>query len=368
MPGSNNYVPLTNSIHWRMLHQQLSWTSSQIKGMRKYKRFSKATICRHMKKPLMDDSLLDKRRANTGRPRKLSARQERHILREAERLRETDGHFTIKRIKTLVGINEYVSDETVRRVFRKAGFRYSHSRKKGVLRRDDLRRRLEFAKKVRRLDQETLWKNVIGFYLDGVGFTHKYNPYDQARAPRSMGWRRPGDGLSFDRTARGSHEGTGGRVAHFMCAIAYGKGVIMAHQYVGRLDGGRFAEMVKNEFPEVIAKSTNPNGRMFLQDGDPSQNSRKAKDAFEEVGAHLFSIPARSPDLNPIENVFHVVKEELRKQALDERITRENFEQFSARCHRTLINFPVAIIDRTIGSMPRRIDMVIKKRGQRLKY
>jgi len=356
-------VPLTISLHWRFLHQDLGWTSTQIMGMRKYKTFSKATICRHMKKPT-DECLVDRRKFNKGRPPKLTERQQRGILREAERLRRTDGHFTIKRLKTLVGIKD-VSDETVRRVFRRAGFRYTHS---SVLRRGDLRQRMRFAKRVRRFEEKTLWTTGLAFYLDGVGFTHKYNPYDQAKAPRSMVWRRPRDGLTFERTARGSHEGTGGRVARFMCAMAYKKGMILSHQYMGRMDGECFADMVRNLFPDLFERSASPRGKLFLQDGDPSQNSRKAKDAIHEVGGRIFSFPARSPDLNPIENVFHCVKERLRNQALREQITHETFNEFSERCRKTLSNFPIKIIDRTIKSMPRRIELVIKRKGQRIRY
>ena len=38
--------------------------------------------------------------------------------------------------------------------------------------------------------------------------------------------------------------------------------------------------------------------------------------AINETGATLFAIPPRSPDLNPIENLFHVVKSELEDQAI----------------------------------------------------
>jgi hypothetical protein len=318
------------------------------------------------KKP--DDETEDKRRYNPGRPVKLNERDERAILREAERLRETEGHFTSKRVKLLAGVDENISVETVRRVFRRSGLRYCHSRKKGVLKRTDLRHRLNFARKVKRLSQEDLWKNGIGFYLDGVGFTHKTNPMDQAKSPQTMTWRRPSDGLTFERTAKGSHEGTGGRVAHFMCAMAYGKGMILAEQYHGAINGAKFADLIRSVFPDLFKRCANPKGRLFLQDGDPSQNSRKARNAIDAVGGRLFHIPARSPDLNPIENVFNNIKVQLRKQALEQKIRKENFEQFSERCRKTLLEYSTAVIDRTIDSMPKRIDMVVKKKGQRIKY
>jgi hypothetical protein len=68
-----------------------------------------------------------------------------------------------------------------------------------------------------------------------------------------------------------------------------------------------------------------------LQDGDPSQNSRKNKLAMSAVGAKTFTIPARSPDLNPIENVFHNVNRQLQDDALSKRITKETYSQFCTR-------------------------------------
>jgi len=102
-----------------------------------------------MKKPI-DAETADTRREVGGRPRAFNDRDERRILRVAEQLRASDGHFTIKRVKVAAGI-QHVCDETVRRVFRRAGLRYSHSRKKGVLTRKDLGQRLKFALRVKKM-------------------------------------------------------------------------------------------------------------------------------------------------------------------------------------------------------------------------
>lgn len=82
----------------------------------------------------------------------------------------------------------------------------------------------------------------------------------------------------------------------------------------------------------------------------------------------MFSIPPRSPDLNPIENLFHLVSKQLEKDAIDEQITSENFEQFSERVKKTIMNFSKDTIDNIIKSMGKRIAMIIQKRGERLKY
>ena len=80
------------------------------------------------------------------------------------------------------------------------------------------------------------------------------NPFDQARAPRDMAWRKPGQGFDFGFTGKGSHEGTGGTVAHFMAAIAYGKGVIAAEQYHGRINAEKFSSFVHDHFASILKK------------------------------------------------------------------------------------------------------------------
>ena len=68
--------------------------------------------------------------------------------------------------------------------------------------------------------------------------------------------------------------------------------------------------------------------------------------------------------LIPIENIFHPVGVCLRKDAIMKKIKRETYEQFCNRVTNTLHNFSSDIIDRTIASVPKLIDAVIKMKGQ----
>ena len=79
--------------------------------MLSYKNYSKATICRHTSKPL-DDIVVDKRKADKGRPSKLTDRDCRQIIQQVVNLRKTGGHFRCKRVKLISGLSQ-VSDETV---------------------------------------------------------------------------------------------------------------------------------------------------------------------------------------------------------------------------------------------------------------
>ena len=61
-----------------------------------------------------------------------------------------------------------------------------------------------------------------------------------------------------------------------------------------QLNGDNFSTFVRKYFAAAFQKSSNPNGMLFSQDRDPTQNSIKAKKAFDDVGCRMFSIPARS--------------------------------------------------------------------------
>ena len=150
-------------------------------------------------------------------------------------------------------------------------------------------------------------------------------------------------------------------------AISYNKGVIVCKQYE-KLDGNYFASFVRNNFDAMFARAEKGNSRIWIQDGDPSQNSAVVRKVLHLKRAKLLSIPPRSPDINPIENFFNLIKVELRRQALQNNITRENYEEFSQRVYNTIINFPVAQIDKIIDSMDKRMDLIIKGNGKRTKY
>ena len=206
----------------------------------------------------------------------------------------------------------------------------------------------KFAQKVCRKLFANFWEVGAGFYQDGASFTHKMNP------PRAMAWRKTGKGFDFAFTRNGSHEGIGGNVAHFMAAIIYGKGVIAAKQCHGRTNAEKFSLFLLEQFASIL--------------GDTSQNSRKARFVWEEVGARKLTIPARRPDLNPTKKIFHVVKRMLHEDALDRRITQEDFAAFYARVKTTLEFIPIDVVDRTILSMGKRINEIVTQKEQKIKY
>ena len=83
-------------------------------------------------------------------------------------------------------------------------------------------------------------------------------------------------------------------------------------------------------------------------DGCPHQNSKVAKKAMQNINTIVMAIPAKSPDLNPIENIFAQVSMILQNQAMEQNITKEIFSEFSAKVKDTLIKFDREKINKVI--------------------
>ena len=132
----------------------------------------------------------------------------------------------------------------------------------------------------------------------------------------------------LNNTAIGSKTLAGGRRVHAIVAISYNRGVVLAEPYEKRT-GTFFAKFVTQRLPHACtdAQKQSRRGRaakMILMDNDPCQNSLIAREGFKGIGASLIKIPARSLDLNPIENVFNTVKRDLDKEAITRRITKRS--------------------------------------------
>ena len=128
-----------------------------------------------------------------------------------------------------------------------------------------------------------------------------------------------------------------------------------------------FSDFIKTHFQKTFSRCRIPKSKKFLQAGCPVQNSKKVRQTLDTVGeSNLAYLLVHR--FYPIENVFHFVKSELRTEAFEKNINYEIFEQFFARVKHTLENTPTKYIDKTIESISKRMLMVIKSKGQRIKY
>ncbi len=101
---------------------------------------------------------------------------------------------------------------------------------------------------------------------------------------------------------------------------------------------------------------------IFQQDLAPAHTAKGTKSWFNDHGVTVLDWPANSTDLNPIENLWGIVKRKMRD-------TRpNNADDLKATVKETWASIPPQQCHKLITSMPRQIEAVIKAKGAPTKY
>ena len=83
--------------------------------------------------------------------------------------------------------------------------------------------------------------------------------------------------------------------------------------FEGCMDAVAYVNILEKTLLPMIQKLY-PNGHRFVQDNDPKHTSARAQQFFQDRGINWWRTPPESPDCNPIENLWHELKEHLRRE------------------------------------------------------
>jgi transposase len=103
---------------------------------------------------------------------------------------------------------------------------------------------------------------------------------------------------------------------------------------------------------------------LFMQDNATAHTSCQTRECLEREQIRLLKWPAQSPDLNPIENMWHSLEIKLRRLRPAPRNLKELWETIEKEWEAT----PQQEVQALIQSMPNRIVATIKAKGGYIKY
>lgn len=83
--------------------------------------------------------------------------------------------------------------------------------------------------------------------------------------------------------------------------------------FEGIMDADLYIEILQQGLLGFI-HNTFPDSHRLMQDNDPKHTSKKAGKFFEDEGINWWKTPPESPDMNPIENLWHELKEFIRRE------------------------------------------------------
>ena len=99
---------------------------------------------------------------------------------------------------------------------------------------------------------------------------------------------------------------------HVWAGISY-RGRTSLCIFEGKMNAPLFV-MILERCLVPFLRAVYPDGHRFVQDNDPKHCSNYARRFYEKRGISWWPTPPESPDLNPIENLWHELKEFIRRE------------------------------------------------------
>lgn len=155
----------------------------------------------------------------------------------------------------------------------------------------------------------------------------------------------------------------GGSIMIWGCMAADGVGEMMLCE--GRMNSTKYTEVLETALAPSVTQifgDTNTDGVKFQQDNATCHKSAHTMAWMAQNGIDLLDWPPQSPDLNPIEHIWSILKKNIRRHSISNKQTllaalKHEWQKISQEeCFKL------------VESMPKRVAAVIKSKGGPTKY
>ena len=261
---------------------------------------SKTSLCLLIKKFKNTGSVADNR--IMPRPRKL----DHEHLKFIDECMASNNELSITRLHHLVR-DQFpslsVSQSTVKRARRELGWMAKKTRYCALISDKNQEARVEWCKKQQR-ESDLEFENVL--WTDECTV--------QLESHRLITFRKEGQPVVY--RMRPKHPPK----VHVWAGISR-RGSTQVVVFTGTMTATRYVKILEAALLPFLKKNY-PDGHRYMQDNDPKHTSLYAREWYKDNGVNWWKTPASSPDLNPIENVWHSMKEYLRSDYKPRNVTQ----------------------------------------------
>ena len=335
-----------NSIKWQIIGLKKIGALSNVQ-IGKNLGVSEKCVRTTWKNYLESGDVANKKRS--GRPKKFSENEQNYVVRLARK----NPRFSVLDISR--SINEAkdvsMSKMTISRILRKNNLKsYTALRKPLLTPLDRIKRRRWCRERLHWTDND--WAKVI--FSDESNF-EVFNRKSQVLV------RRYASEKFEKRMCVPRLQGGGGSIGIWGCFSAKGTGV--RYIYSGRMNQYIYVDVLEECLkPSVELLQNQVQDWKYQQDGATSHTAKTVKAYFAENDIDVMPWPARSPDLNPIENIWSYID----KKMSNYQIT--SLEHLRECLHEEWLKVPVSMCENLINSMKRRVRACHDAKGGHFKY
>lgn len=130
------------------------------------------------------------------------------------------------------------------------------------------------------------------------------------------------------------------------------------------MNGEEYANVLRTFLPQMKEQIENP---IFVQDNASIHMVEEVQNVIIDHNVETLNWPARSPDLNPIENLWGWMVKKL-NQMINDQGEAQNERELFRRVKEVFDEVDNELIAKYYESMIRRLQAVIDERGSRTKY